>query len=126
MKKYISRATVVLSITLFAGCYYDKEELVYPPTTGTSCDTTAVKYSTDIVNILQSNCLGCHGGTASFGGGNKLDTYASLKTYANSGALLGAITHSPGYPAMPPSGTKLPDCNIAKIRTWIRNGAPNN
>ncbi len=126
MTKYISRALVVLSIAFLTGCYYDKEELVYPPTTGTNCDTTAVKYSTDIVNILQANCLGCHGGTASFGGGNKLDSYASLQTYATSGALLGTITHSAGYPPMPQGRPKLSDCNISKIRTWIRNGAPNN
>jgi hypothetical protein len=126
MRIRISRALVILSVTFIAGCYYDKEELVYPPTSGTSCDTTAVRYSTDIVNILQANCYSCHGGTASFGGGNKLDAYTSLQTYATNGSLLGAITHSPGYPPMPQGGAKLSDCNIAKIRTWIRTGAPNN
>lgn len=126
MTKYLSRVIVVLSIAFFTGCYYDKEELVYPPTTGTSCDTTAVKYSTDIVNILQSNCYSCHSGAASLGGGNKLDTYTNLKLYTNNGLIVGVVTHSPGYLPMPQGGPMLSDCNIAKIRTWVRNGAPNN
>lgn len=126
MRKYLSRAIVILSLAFFTGCYYDKEELVYPPNTGTTCDTTAIKYSTDIVNILQANCYTCHGGTGSLGGGNKLDNYTSLLSHTTNGDLLGVITHTPGYPPMPDGGAKLSDCNIAKIRTWIRNGAPNN
>ncbi len=129
------KITIIVMISFvavyFAGCYYDKEELVYPrqtttPTTPT-CDTTAIKYSVDIKNILSTSCYGCHSGAAASGGGVKLDVYpGNLVPKALSGALVGTITHSPGFSPMPKGGGKLSDCEIAKIRTWVRNGAPNN
>ncbi|MBA4139188.1 MAG: cytochrome c [Segetibacter sp.] len=131
MSKKSSIAVILISVC-FAGCYYDKEDLVYPrqtttTTTTTSCDTTAVKYSVDIKNILSTNCYACHSGTATNGGGFKFDVYpGNLVAKALSGALVGSITHSPGFSPMPKGGGKLSDCDIAKIRTWVRNGAPNN
>lgn len=119
----------VFIILALAGCYYDKAELVYPPTGGTTCDTTtvAIKYSTDVVGILQTNCYVCHGGNAAAGNGYKLDTYAGLKVMADNGRLVKAIMHTgPVNTHMPQGGAKLPECNIAKIRTWVRNGSPNN
>jgi hypothetical protein len=128
-----SSMAIVLVAICFSGCYYDKEELVYPRQTTTTtnnatrCDTTAVRYSVDIVNILTENCYACHSGTATSGGRVVLDVYpGNLVQKALSGALVGTITHSPGFSAMPKGGIKISDCNIAKIRTWVRNGAPNN
>ena len=115
---------IILSMTFLTGCFYDKEELVYPTTN--TCDTTAVKYSTDIVSILQNNCYSCHAGSAALGGGNRLENYTNLVIYINNGRLLNSIMHSPGAIPMPEGNPKLSDCNIAKIRTWARNGAPNN
>jgi len=108
------------------GCYYNKAEVVYPTTTATTCDTTTIKYSTDIVNILKANCYVCHAGNAAAGAGYKMDTYTGLKVWVDNQLLLKSVTHSPGASPMPKSGPKLAECNIAKIRTWIRNGAPNN
>ena len=125
------KKTIILIITAFTmvaalhACYYDKAELVYPSGTA-NCDTSAVKYSTDIVGILSANCYSCHAGTAVNGSGIQLDTYAGISAQANAGILLPVIQHDPGYVEMPKGGTKLSECNIAKIRTWIRNGAPNN
>jgi len=55
-----------------------------------------------------------------------LGDYTVLKTLALNGRLIGAVTQAPGFSAMPKGGARLPDCRIAEIRTWIRNGAPNN
>ncbi len=124
--KFLSFLFLLLcSIFLIQSCYYDKEDQVYPPVS-TTCDTSAVKYSQQIVSILSNNCYVCHSGSASAGGGIKLDTHAQLTGMATSGTLLKAITHSPGASAMPKNGTILAACNIALIRTWIRNGSPNN
>jgi hypothetical protein len=122
---FLSIAFLALLIT---GCYYDKAELVYPPTTGTSCDTTTtMKYSTDVVSILQANCYVCHSGNAGAGAGYKLDTYTGVKLMADNGRLVRAIMHTgPSNTHMPQGGAKLPECNIAKIRTWIRMGTLNN
>jgi mono/diheme cytochrome c family protein len=111
----------LIATGVFSSCYYDKEDLLYG--TG-SCDTTNVKYSVHITAIINSGCISCHGGTAANGAGIKLGTYDEIKTYATSGVLLNAVTKPVN--TMPKGGTRLSNCRIAEIRTWIRNGAPNN
>lgn len=111
---------------LLTGCYYDKAELTYPSNGTATCDTTAVKYSVDILSIMSINCYACHSGTASSGGGIALDTYAGLKAYANNGQLLNSVLQNGTVPAMPLGGSMLSTCDINKIRAWINNGTPNN
>jgi uncharacterized membrane protein len=91
-----------------------------------SCDTTNVSYSSDVRPIFELHCLGCHTGSALAGGGIPFDTYAQVVTYANSGGLIGAITHQQGYSAMPQGTAMLSDCKIATIRQWINEGTQNN
>jgi len=109
------------TISSFSSCYYDKEDMLYP---STGCDTSAVKYSGQIVTMLNSSCLSCHGGTAASGGGIKLGDYTSVKAAADNGTLLNAVTRDVN--PMPQGAARLSDCRIAELRTWIRNGAPNN
>lgn len=118
MKQYFSTAIFLLLLT---SCTYNKEELLY----NTSCDSSNVKYSVQIVNTLNANCASCHTGPGAQGG-IMLDNYTNVHAVAVSGKLLGAITHSPGYRAMPDLAPKLSECRIAEIRTWIRNGMLNN
>jgi mono/diheme cytochrome c family protein len=116
-------AGIFLLLTMATtGCYYDKEELLYADT---ACDTAAVTYSTSVAAVLSANCNICHGGSTP-SAGIKLDVYSGVKQQADNGRLLGSITHNPNYSPMPKNGTKLSDCNIAKIRKWIAAGAPNN
>lgn len=89
------------------------------------CDTTNVTYSGSIAPILQSRCTGCHGATNPQGNIN-LTTYANVAALANAGALYGAVDRQPNYAAMPPSGSKIPQCELDLIRIWIQNGTPNN
>ena len=110
---------------LLSSCYYDKEELIYSVGGGT-CDTVAMKYSVDVVNILSTYCYKCHGGTAASGGGFVFDNYTGIKSMVTNGKLLKAINHQAGASAMPKGDPKLTDCNIAKITAWVNNGAPNN
>ena len=111
----------ILCLALFSSCTYNKEELLY----NNSCDTSNVKYSVQIVNTLVANCISCHSG-ASASGGIMLDDHTNVRAVAISGKLLGSINHAPGYRAMPDFAPKLPECRIAEIRTWIRNGMLNN
>lgn len=113
----------VLGLFTFTSCYYDKADIVYPPSG--PCDTTAVTYSTTVVPILTTNCYACHSGTAAAGAGIKLDNYNSVMLQVNNGKLLGAVEQRAGYIPMPQGG-KLQSCDIAKIRTWVRAGALNN
>lgn len=130
MKKLFTIVLISLAIAAVPGCYYDKAELIYPTTAGggagNNCDTANMRYSVEIINILSTNCYVCHGGTAASGGGFKLDTYNGLKNMVNNGKLMSAITHTGSASPMPKGGSKMPDCNIAKIKAWIDRGAPQN
>jgi mono/diheme cytochrome c family protein len=75
--------------------------------------------------LIQAQCLGCHNNNAQSGSVN-LEGHANTKRYADNGRLFGSINHSSGFAAMPPTGQKIRDCDIAKIRAWINAGAPNN
>lgn len=89
------------------------------------CDTSNVTYSGTIWPMIENNCYGCHSG-ANPSGNILLVDYASVVAVANSGKLYGAVSHSPGYVAMPKNAPKLSDCKIDQIRIWIENGKPNN
>lgn len=89
------------------------------------CDTALVSYQQQVLPILQLNCIACHTGPNA-GAGIQLNNYQRISAEALSGRLGGVISHEPGYEPMPPSGTKLADCDILKIKTWAARGAPNN
>ena len=91
-----------------------------------TCDTANVTYSTTISAILQTNCTGCHSGSAPSGGGIDLSTYANVLIEVNSGKLWGDVSHSSGYNAMPLGGASLSACDLNMINSWIKKGAPNN
>jgi cytochrome c5 len=127
MKK---RGTYLLVLTLvgFAtlssttGCYYDKEELLYPDA---ACDTANISYSRSIAPIISSSCNSCHSGSSpSFN--VRLDNHADLKAQVTNGKIPGVITHASGFSPMPKNAPKLSTCNITLITKWIEAGAPNN
>ena len=127
MKKLlIVPATLIAALLVWSGCTYKKEVEVYPA--ASVCDTSNVRYSVEVTNIISANCYSCHATAVanSSGGGNRLEGYANLKIYASSGVLLSVLNHEQGYSPMPKNASKLSDCDIAKIRTWIRIGMPNN
>jgi hypothetical protein len=130
MKKYI------ISLAIIAVAFYSctksggpADNNHQPPPDGgnNDCDTVNMKYSTNIVPILQANCYSCHGSISNSGSfGRVLEGYGNLKPYAESGTLIGVITHANGFIPMPQNGPKLSECNINKIRSWIENGMQNN
>ena len=124
------KTSITLAIVLFCailsttGCYYDVEEELYPVIT---CDTVDMSFDTDIVAILQRECLACHSNAAhqGIGGGVNLDGYDNVKTYVDNGKLLSSITHDGNASLMPKSANnrKLAKCEIDKITAWINDGA---
>ena len=93
----------------------------------TGCDTSNVTFSAHIMPIVQLKCKGCHSGSSPLGG-ISLTNYAQVKNIASNGKLIGSITHQSGFKPMPyPAGSsKLPDCDIAKFKIWISQGALDN
>lgn len=124
MKILIPIGVAVLLFS-FSSCYYDSKEFLYPQLS-TACDTSNVTYNVCIVTILNESCLGCHGGSASSGGGIKLGSYADVKIRVDDGKLIGSIKWSSGFISMPLGASKLESSKIAIIDKWIKVGAPNN
>ncbi|MCB0571911.1 MAG: hypothetical protein KDC66_19220 [Phaeodactylibacter sp.] len=93
--------------------------------TVSACDTTNVTYTQSVRPIIVNYCTGCHSGSSPSGNISYSD-YAGVKATATNGKLMGSITHAQGYSPMPQNANKLSACNIALIRTWVNQGAPNN
>jgi mono/diheme cytochrome c family protein len=93
--------------------------------TPATCDTVNVSYAMDVVPILQPNCIGCHSG-GNPGGNVRLNTFAGVREVALNGRLAGAISWANGFQRMPKNGDQLPACDIALIKAWINDGAPEN
>ena len=112
-----------LSITLLlSGCYYDKEEALYPDLPD-GCDTINISYSNHIAPIMVNNCNACHGGNFP-DAGVRTDNYTDLKQLANNGPLWGVVNHESGYSPMPKDKPKLSDCYLKQINIWVENGSP--
>ncbi len=120
-QRMMMRSTILMMLALaLTGCYYDKEEVLYP---NSFCDVTNVTWSGTIQPLVQSRCAtpGCHvvGGQSP-----DLSTYSAFKAQVDLGRVQArAIQGTPSF--MPPSG-KMPNCNIQQLQTWINAGALNN
>ncbi|MFN8253592.1 MAG: hypothetical protein U0V75_17105 [Ferruginibacter sp.] len=126
MKTFLILLTAILVISFSESCYYDKADLLYPDGKVICDTTTAAKFSTDVLPVMNTYCnSGCHN-TVSASGGIILDTYNGVKTQASNGRLMGSINQTSGFSAMPKGGNKLNTCTSAKIQQWINAGMPNN
>lgn len=106
-----------LAIVGLNGCYYDKEDQLYPNLTG--CDSTNVTFSASIQPIISSRCSinGCHVAGAQV---------PDLSTYTNIVANIARVkVRAMDLKTMPSSGP-LSTCEIAKLQKWINAGTPNN
>ena len=124
MKRLFKAAILAVTLTLLAtACYNDNEYDLYP--FATQCDSTNASYARTIVPIVSANCNVCHS-TAVASGGVITDTYDGLKTVAQNGQLWAGVSWQAGYSFMPKGGNQLSTCDLAKIKNWINQGAPNN
>jgi mono/diheme cytochrome c family protein len=109
----------LLAFNILASCTYNKEDELY----GIACDTTNVRYSVEIKNVVSASCVGCHNGQDSQGGVN-LETYELVKESVDKKEFLESIINE--VDPMPKGGPRLSSCRINQIRAWINQGAPNN
>ncbi len=119
--------TVLLTIQSYAKKSLTDTVLIYlAPRTADTCDVTTVRYSSDILPILQNACLGCHSSQSynRSGGGVNLDSIQNVRTYALNGLLLSSINYSSTF-KMPREAERLDSCSIKKVRVWIERGALN-
>jgi hypothetical protein len=115
---------LALGAILFSSCYYDVESELYPFST---CSSTNASYTSDIVPIVRRSCFSCHSNDNAPENGNvNLESYENLVHYVHNGMLMGSIHHENGFEPMPQNASKLSDCEISKIESWIAHGAFNN
>ncbi|CAN5873395.1 hypothetical protein BH11BAC4_BH11BAC4_05910 [soil metagenome] len=123
------RKTIVIAVLSFTGlvsigvtgCYYDKEDLLYPVPGTVNCATTAAKFSVDITSIMQNNCAtsGCHDAATNAGG-------TTLVNYTQVSAAAARIRQRCIIDKTMPPGAPLSTAEIAALKCWIDAGTPNN
>ena len=118
MIRFSIAAATLLAFALSVGCTNHKKQTLL----GNICDTTDCRFSTVVNPIIISECVGCHNGSTNKGGVN-LDGYENVK--ANYQGIIGSINGYSGYTPMPEGQSKLEDCTILKIQTWVNRGTKN-
>jgi mono/diheme cytochrome c family protein len=88
----------------------------------TACDTMQVRYTSHIAKIMNNYCVGCHNNTLA-SGNVRLNDFASVRSQAINGRLLGAVEHRSGFVPMPQGGNKLSACDIRKLQIWVAAGS---
>jgi uncharacterized membrane protein len=108
-----------LAVLLMQGCYYDKEDLLYP-STGADCNLINAKF-TDVKPVILNKCAtaGCHN-SSSAAGGVVLETYAQISSKKDR-VMQRAIREK----TMPPAAA-LTASEVNIITCWINSGALNN
>ncbi len=120
---YFKKGLIALVLFTTLSCYnHSLEEL----SQGDDCHREDASYKNDVRPILNRSCSisGCHSTTPlnTF----QLVEYEDVKAQADNGLLLKTIKHESGVSAMPKSASKLTDCEISKITSWVSAGAKNN
>ena len=102
------------------------------PTTDPAAASATVSFAADVLPILQSRCLNCHGGNRTEEG-LSLRTHADVLTGSDNGAVVvpGDATNSLLFEMvstqeMPKRGPKLTPDQVQLIMTWINEGALDN
>lgn len=121
MIKLTRNLTGLLFLMLAAGCYYDKEELLYPGSgQAVNCSTVSAKFSTDVLPLVTAKCAipTCHNSSAA--GGLVFQNYSQVSAAKDRINQRVVVEKS-----MPPTGA-LAASEISILQCWIESGAPNN
>lgn len=116
---------VLLSVGIFAiqpACYYGNEEELY----GTSdCNTANMRFSVEVTQIMNNKCIKCHVEDKPEFSGIKMDTYEDWKKYATNGRLINRVFDA-ASPMPPKTEGIMSDCDKAKLKAWVEQGALDN
>src|SRR5215212_8111705 len=75
----------------------------------------------DVVGILRTRCVACHGPNQQMGG-VRLDQHTSAQ--ANAAKIVVMITSGLNGRVMPPSGPRLSTEQVTRVREWVQAGVP--
>jgi uncharacterized membrane protein len=121
MRKSIIALICFTTVVAVAGCYYDKEDLLYHKTGGVDCTKVNAKFTTDVLPLMIGKCAtaGCHDAATAAGG-------AVLETYTQISGLAGRINQRCIVDGTMPPGAPLTVSEIDILKCWINSGTPNN
>lgn len=122
MKLLIKVGLILIAVFYISSCYVSNEEDLF---INFNCNTEAVSFEREIRPILANNCLVCHSEAANLGNVT-LQKHEDIIPYIQNGSLLGSIRHDAGFAPMPENTSRINNCSISQIESWIEAGAPNN
>lgn len=116
MRKII--ITLLLGASLLVSCTNDSESDLIELT-----NETTITYTNYVKNVVDTNCITCHGTTPSNGAPMSLTTYENVKNAVLNRGLLDRISRAQGAQGMMPNGgTRLPQTTIDAITKWQTDG----
>jgi uncharacterized membrane protein len=119
MKKLFLSAIIISSLFAINSCYHDKEELIYPNSSSCKAATDTMGPTfTNVRNIINSKCGGCHLGGGSTAGYN-FDNDCSIVTYWNE--IKRSCVQPYTLQRMPTSGP-LSTNEQSQITAWVNAG----
>lgn len=84
---------------------------------------TTVTYTSQVKNIIDTNCLFCHQSPPINGAPMQLTTYNEVKNAIINRGLIDRISRPQGTSGMMPNGgTRLPQATINKLIEWQNGG----
>ena len=102
------------------------------PTTAPSGSTATVSFTNDVLPILQSRCVNCHGGQRTEED-LSLNSYTGVMTGSKNGAVVTAgnannslLVELVSTQKMPKRGPKLTPDQVQAIVDWVNQGALDN
>jgi hypothetical protein len=105
---------VIILLSTLHGCYYDNEAYLYK---SAACADTISSYSGRLKNVMETNCLSCHGAGSSKGDYSTFDfVYADRDNVVCRAADGNTCGNS-----MPPSGA-MNNCEREAFNLWRLNG----
>jgi cytochrome c5 len=104
----------VFIVWAIQGCYYDNEAYLYKTA---ACTDTISSYSGRLKNVIEVNCLSCHGAGSSKGDYSTFDLVNADRDNVVCRAADGTSCGN----SMPPSGS-MNNCDREAFNLWRLNG----
>jgi hypothetical protein len=121
MKQTITLFTIFILIFILSNCSKDKASKII--VTNQDCDSIPKQFNADVLPILTTHCVGCHG-SVSPSANISLVTHSDVVSQLS--LFINVINHNPGPVPMPYQLPKLSDSLINIIKCWEADGAQNN
>jgi mono/diheme cytochrome c family protein len=109
---------------------YKRQDFPPPPAPKPSPPAVALTFQADVLPILRTKCVSCHGANNKLKGGFDVRTLSALLKGGESGPAIDRAAPDQSYlwdsvatGRMPPGKTKLTEVEKKKLHDWLLGGA---